>query len=235
VVITDAITDIVLVVIPGYLCWHLQMSVVLKLQVLAVFAFRLPLVALSGLFLKAWIRSLSMTNPGIRRSTPIVFQQAELCLSLMAATIPCLKSFIRSFDTGSGQKADIGSSNEYGSNSRNGGDSSKVPSGSYELSSMSKTDTETSRKRSRTRLHDDDGTVRVNPRPFASGRSNSKVARNTSLRGIMEPQGPDEADRQSQGSSKELFIRREMHWEVTSEQARRGSDLEKPGMLRLPQ
>ena len=87
VVVTDAITDVILVVIPGYLCWQLQMSIVLKVQVLAVFAFRLPLVALSGLFLKTWIRSLSIVNPGIHRTPAIIFQQAELCVSLMAATI----------------------------------------------------------------------------------------------------------------------------------------------------
>jgi hypothetical protein len=234
VVITDAITDVVLVLIPGYLCWHLQMSFLLKLQVLAVFSFRLPLVALTGLFLKTWIHSLSTVNPGVDRATPIILQQAELCVSLIAATIPCLKSFIRSFDTGSGVKATIGSSREYGSNGT-GASSSRNPNESYELSSMDKSKSEYSRRRSRTRARDDDGIFRVNSKPFASGRSDTSFARKESLRGGMETQGAQEADRQSQGSSKELCIRREMHWEVTSEDARRDSDVEDPGVLRLPE
>jgi hypothetical protein len=223
VVVTDAITDVVLVLIPGYLCWHLQMSFLLKLQVLAVFSFRLPLVALAGLFLKTWIHSLSAVNPGVDRATPIIFQQVELCVSLIAATIPCLKSFIRSFDTGSGVKATIGSSNEYGS-SGGGGSSSQNPNESYELSSMDKSKSEYSRKGSRNRTKDDDGTFRMNSKPFTSGRSDTKFARKESLRGRLDTKETQEEDRRSQGSSKELCIRREMHWEVTSEDARRHSD-----------
>jgi hypothetical protein len=234
VVVTDAITDIVLVVIPGCLCWHLQMSVLLKLQVLAVFSFRLPLVAFAGLFLKTWIRSLSTVNPGVDRTTPIIFQQAELCVSLMAATIPCLKSFIRSFDTGSGVKATIGSSNEYGSSGTNGSGSLNR-NRSYELSSTGKTKSEDSQKRSHTRTKHDDSTSRVHQKPFTSGRSDTRFTKKDSLRDRLDTQGTQEEDRQSQGSSKELFIRREMHWEVTSEEAQKDGDVEKPGMLRLPQ
>jgi hypothetical protein len=234
VVILDAITDIVLVVIPGYLCWQLQMSVTLKLQVLAVFAFRLPPVALAGLFLKTWITSLHAVNPGIRRTPAIVFQQMELCVALMAATIPCLKSFIRSFDTGSGVKATIGSSNEYGSYGRTGSNT-RNHGESYELPSLNRSKAETSRNGSRSPLKDDDGVVRANTRPFTSGWSKPSLMRNKSLRGTSEPRLAQNADRQSQESGKELFIRREMQWEVTSEEARRGSDVNNPGILRLPQ
>jgi hypothetical protein len=215
VVVIDAITELVLVVIPGYLTWQLQMSVVLKIQVVAVFAFRLPLVILTSLCMKAWIQSLSADNPGVGRAYAIIFQQTELCVSLMAATIPCLKSFIRSFDTGSGVKATINTSNDYGSWHRSGSRSA-TPGNSYEMSHMGGSNTATSCKRSRPRK-DDDGAIKVNSRPFASGRSNSGSIRNKSLQGAMQLQGTREVGRLSRASSKELFIRRETHWEVTSE------------------
>ncbi|KAF1357512.1 hypothetical protein EJ07DRAFT_74596, partial [Lizonia empirigonia] len=108
VVITDGITDLILAFIPTYLCRHLQMSILFKLQVLGVFAMRLPLIILAGLFYKAWKSSLHGDNLGVDRTTALVYQQSQLCSSLIAATIPCLKSFIQSFDTGSGQKAGLG-------------------------------------------------------------------------------------------------------------------------------
>ncbi|KAH8725674.1 hypothetical protein GQ44DRAFT_652357 [Phaeosphaeriaceae sp. PMI808] len=232
VVITDALTDIALVIIPGYLCWQLQMSVYLKIQVLTVFAFRLPLIALSGLVFKTWVSSLSAGNPGIHRTSAIIYQQVELCLSLMAATIPCLKSFIRSFDTGSGVKANFGtSSNDHNSGYHTGSDS-HTHGQSYQLSSIDQRKGDTTRSESDWK--EDDGTVRVNPRPFTTSRTNSILVLNKKLRDTFEAEDTQELDRHSHSSGKELFIRREVEWEVTSEDAVKGEELN-PGMLRLPQ
>ncbi|CAO2653631.1 Nn.00g030420.m01.CDS01 [Neocucurbitaria sp. VM-36] len=226
-VVTDAITDIILVIIPAYLCWQLQMSVLIKLQVLAVFSFRLPLVALAGLFLKTWVRSLSTNNPGVDRSPAIIFHQCELCVSLMAGTIPCLKSFIRSFDTGSGVKAGFGSSNEYGSSGRTSSNALKQQS--YQLSSLKRSKNSTSHTRSQ--LDENDGEIRVRSQPFSSGRAGQPpLAREKSNRSGYGWQ-QQETDRDSQGSRQELFIRKDLMWEVGSD-ARRGSDT--PGMLSLP-
>jgi hypothetical protein len=234
IVITDAITDVILVVIPAYLCWQLQMSVTLKLQVLAVFAFRLPLVALAGLFLKTWMRSLHSTNPGIQRTPAVIYQQSELCLSLMAATIPCLKSFIRSFDTGSGMKPSVGgSSNDYGSGERP--DNSRRHAESYKMASMKRSTGDSPRSRSRVQPDDVDGKVRVSSKPFASTQLGSTTSRSTNFKDTFGRQTVEESDRQSQGSAHGLCITREMQWEVTTENMRRGSDTNTPGMLRLPQ
>lgn len=217
VVATDAITDVILVSIPGYLVWQLQMSVKLKLQVLVVFAFRLPLIALANLFLKAWVRSLGTENPGVYRTPAIIYQQVELCVSLMAATLPCLKSFIRSFDTGSGVKATIGSSNEYGSSDRHGSNA-RTAGESYRMSPVKE---RRAGDDDRTRSRGHDGIMKGSPRPTTSNWSQPRLTRNASLRDALGPQRTLEADRQSQGSAKELLIRREMHWEVTSEEAYR--------------
>ena len=124
IAITDALTDVLLVLVPAYLVWQLQMSTQLKLQVISVFAFRLPLLPLSFLTLSSWNRSLHSSNPGVDRTSAILFQQSELCFSLIAGTVPCLKSFIRSFDTGSGVKVGY-TTNGYGSNGYGGSSGSR--------------------------------------------------------------------------------------------------------------
>jgi hypothetical protein len=65
VTVTDAVTDSILTVTPAYLRRRLHMNIRLKLQVLGVFALRLPLVVLSILFFKWWKLSLDDANPGI--------------------------------------------------------------------------------------------------------------------------------------------------------------------------
>lgn len=100
--ITDIITDIILVLLPTYLVSYLEMPRRLKIQVIAVFSFRLALTPLALLTLKKFQTANDGDNPGVDRALAVMYQQCQLCLSLIAATLPCLISFIRSFDTGSG-------------------------------------------------------------------------------------------------------------------------------------
>ena len=208
------------------------MSILVKLQVLAVFSFRLPLIALAGAFLKTWIGSLSSNNPGIDRSLAILLQQTQLCVSLMAGTIPCLKSFLRSFDTGSGVKAGFGSSNGYGSSGHSGSNMQNHTE-SFKLSSLNRSKSGTPLDPSRTIDDDDDdyyGVMKVNSRPFPNIRSNPSLNRDMSTTTALRQQ-EEEPDRGSQGSGRELFIRKDLEWEVASD-VRRASDT--PGMLKLP-
>jgi hypothetical protein len=206
IVITDALTDVILVFAPTYLVCQLQMSVALKVQVISVFAFRLPLITLSALAISNFNSSLSSPNPGVDRSPAIIFQQSELCFSLIAGTVPCLKSFIRSFDTGSGVKA--GYTSNYGSSGRGG---------SYPMQSLSAG----SAIRSQTQ---DDGEVRVNPKPFppinpGDGSLRSDPATNVTTAPYSTRTMHKEEDALSRGSQ-ELFIRRDVQWEVKSENIR---------------
>lgn len=232
VVVTDAITDLVLAVVPAYLCRHLQMNFLFKLQVLGIFALRLPLLALASLFLKYWKTSLNGDNIGVARTTALVFQQSQLCVSLIAGTIPCLKSFIQSFDTGSGVKAGFGQSTnssgygrrsnvQYSSNGRtNNGDSYQMSPLDRSVNSKAKPQIEV----------DNGGTARVNRKSFTmklcSATEESSVA--------MERCSTQDSDRQSQLSTQELVIRKDVRWEVRREAARRNSDINVPGLLRLP-
>lgn len=207
VAITDALTDVILILVPAYLVWQLQMGAALKMQVIAVFAFRLPLIPLSFLALTSWKRSLHSNNPGVDRTTAILFQQSELCFSLIAGTVPCLKSFIRSFDTGSGVKVGY-TSNGYGSSGDNRGLS-------YRMQSLN---TAGSAVRSH---NEDEGDVKVSTRPFTSGgrgRARASSISNVTTVEYMTPKAK-EVDTMSHGSQDELFIRRDVQWEVRSENA----------------
>lgn len=57
--VADGVTDLVLAILPAYLCRHLHMKFMFKLQVLGVFALRLPLLVLAGLSYKYWIISIA--------------------------------------------------------------------------------------------------------------------------------------------------------------------------------
>jgi hypothetical protein len=209
VVITDALTDFLLVIVPAYLVWQLQMSVKLKLQVISVFAFRLPLLPLAALGLTSFNKSLSSANPGVDRTPAIVYQQSQLCFSLLAATVPCLKSFIRSFDTGSGVKVQY-TSNGYDSNGYRRGESYRMESMSGHGSAL----------RSR---NDDKGDIKVTSRPFPKeghGHGRSRATSTSKVSTIAySVERPKEEDAASHGSQ-ELFIRRDVQWEVHSENLR---------------
>jgi hypothetical protein len=199
VVVTDAMTDLVLAVVPAYLCRHLQMDFMFKLQVLSIFALRLPLLALAGLFFKYWSTSLNSDNVGVARTTALVFQQTQLCVSLVAGTIPCLRSFIRSFDAGSGMKAGFGHStysSGYGHHS-NVHHSSSAPSNngeSYQMSSLSRSGKDKSEAQAG--VHNIE-VVRVNKKSFTV-RLHSDSEENSV---DMERRSTQASDRKSQLST----------------------------------
>jgi hypothetical protein len=209
VTITDALTDILLTITPAYLCRQLNMKVWFKLQVLGIFALRLPLVILSAFFFRSWTRSLDHANPGVARTRPLVYQQCQICYSIIVGTIPSLKAFLQSFDTGSGVKAGFGSSSQYGSGGSGGRSRPAMSPGASDipLTRMAKSG----------KMPADDSVEIGRELGREYGRSSSH-----------------DSDRRSHTSTQELFIRKDVEWEVTSEAARKGSDINTPGLLRLP-
>lgn len=69
-----------------------------KFQVIFAFAFRLPLIALSGLHLSYMAHARASDEPLLAVVSPLVVEQAMLTWSLVSATIPNMKRFMRSFD-----------------------------------------------------------------------------------------------------------------------------------------
>lgn len=72
------------------------------------------------------------TNPTFLQDKFIVWTQAELCYSLVAATIPSLRPFIQVLATNYGARP----ANGYGSSYDTGTASGQIPSGNYELGSL---------------------------------------------------------------------------------------------------
>ncbi|KAH9869095.1 hypothetical protein J1614_008172 [Plenodomus biglobosus] len=230
VVATDAITDSILALLPAFLCRNLQMRLEFKLQVLGVFALRLPLVPLAALFFKSWKVSLHSSNPGVARTAPLIYQQIQLCYSLIASTIPCLRSFLQSFDTGSGFKAGFGSSsNGYPYAWRSGGRQINTvhtdKSETYEMNAYLPSRKCTSSARNETY---GENSI-VNRTSF-----NTNGGLPTTDNGVdSKRRSTQESDRRSHQSTQELFIRKDVKWEVSRERVRRGSDVNSPGMLRI--
>jgi len=208
------LTDIILVMLPAYLVWQLQMNIRLKIQVLSAFAFRLPLLAFSILSLRYFISSLDSKNLGVDRTPAIAFQQSQLCFSLICATVPSLKAFIRSFDTGSGQK--VGFTTGYGS-------SGQYPRGygggnSYRMQSLSGNGGAGGGSQLQS-LNGENGDLKVNSKPFENGKAGHHVrgrAKSTVKVEVSSGKKDEDASITSHGSQ-EMIIRRDVKWEVKRE------------------
>lgn len=73
-----------------------------KFQVFIAFAFRLPLVIFSSAHLRLFKQYLASSKPQLGVSASLVLRQAMLTYSLISATFPNLKSFMKSFSMGMG-------------------------------------------------------------------------------------------------------------------------------------
>lgn len=84
----------VVIVIPVHLAWHL------KCQVVLAFAFRLPLIALAAVRLHYVDRYTTADNAGLAQTPIVILQQVYMAWSIISATIPNIKAFVRSFGSG---------------------------------------------------------------------------------------------------------------------------------------
>lgn len=86
------------------------MKVKYKAQVILAFSFRLPMIVLSILHLKS-LSTLAQANKSQSPVTDsLLYLQAMLAWSLISATIPNMRGFIKSFGTSFGMPAATGSS-----------------------------------------------------------------------------------------------------------------------------
>jgi hypothetical protein len=88
---------VLLFMLPIALTAPLQMPIKKKVQVVVAFAFRLPVIALSVLHYVRLISYVNAAEPLYSITDALVYQQAMLLWSLVAATIPNLKAFMKSF------------------------------------------------------------------------------------------------------------------------------------------
>ncbi|KAF2106570.1 hypothetical protein BDV96DRAFT_533619 [Lophiotrema nucula] len=192
----DIFLEVLLVTLPVLFIWPIQMKGYIKLQVIVAFGFRLPVIGFAIAHLH-YVSSYANSNNVSKDIIPaLVYQQFELFWSLLAATIPTLKAFMRSFNSGFGMEIDLdGYGSAYGSN------------GTYPLESLqnatSSNGAVVSRPgvRARTRERDD---VTFGSR---SATGSTRDRRITPLSDIMRE------------GSQELIIQKEVQWTVRHDDA----------------
>ena len=146
-------------------------------------------MALSILHLHYVADFANSDNPGIAIVPVVVIQQVELCWSLISATIPNMKSFVKSFSSGFGIQLDPSLTQAYGS-----GRLGRTANG-YEMGSVNGT----AKSGSGPRSHSDNGEAPpVPPKPLLSIKL-------TSTR---------EHDSIDSGGSQDHIIRKEVQWNV---------------------
>lgn len=97
---TGILLETALLFLPIYLIWDLQMSFWLKAIVLSAFAFRLPIIPLAIARIQNLKGAGNSTDYTFDVVLAVVFAQLEMHYSLIAATIPCARPFLKALNTG---------------------------------------------------------------------------------------------------------------------------------------
>ncbi|OCL11754.1 hypothetical protein AOQ84DRAFT_386610 [Glonium stellatum] len=205
ITILDGGSEIILVLIPAVMVYPLQMAFNLKFQVTLAFAFRLPLIALSILHLHYIPPTLNHT---LSRSTSFVaipallIQQIQLCWSLLSATIPNLRSFMKSFHSGFGMDMGMGTlGTSYTPGSY--GNGSRARTMGIRLHSLTTQDERTPPQGSGSKV------------AFEHGLRPDGAARSTVISHNAKGDAQLEDLSVRSGGSQELIIRRDVEWSVS--------------------
>jgi len=102
---SDVATDLINFFAAFALVWGIQMRMKLKIEVILAFSCRLPMVALSILHLQSYPSFQQPDDPRLDISASLLYLQIMLIWSLLSATIPHMRAFIKSFDTALGMPA----------------------------------------------------------------------------------------------------------------------------------
>ncbi|KAL1612384.1 hypothetical protein SLS60_000610 [Paraconiothyrium brasiliense] len=93
----DVVTEIILLVLPAFLVWQLQMKASYKLRVIAAFCFRILVIFFSIFHLGARIKYTDNAQPSpFNIVSTLTWHQTLLAWSLISTTIPNLKAFLHS-------------------------------------------------------------------------------------------------------------------------------------------
>ncbi|OAL53498.1 hypothetical protein IQ07DRAFT_628764 [Pyrenochaeta sp. DS3sAY3a] len=217
----DIFIEVLLVLLPVAFIWPIQLKRYIKLQVAVAFGFRLPVIAFAAVHLHFVSKYSSSTNVSRTIIPALIYQQYELSWSLLSATIPTLKSFMRSFNSGFGMEIDMDAHSGYKSGT--------FHNGAYPLGSMQRS---TARVITTTSIPDNReyhegvkrrGSPHVQNRPARSVRS----ARTVGVSGPKDPEitsFPAEPREGRSGSitsdgSQDMIIKREVAWSVSYEES----------------
>ncbi|KAF3074483.1 hypothetical protein CFAM422_003231 [Trichoderma lentiforme] len=114
----DILTEILTWLLIVWVSWSVNMSFSRKCQVALAFSFRLPLIAFSAIHLAYFSKYPTSPEPQFAVTNSLLFQQTMIVWSLITATVPNMKNFLKSFSIGLGfplayDSSVYGSSNAY--------------------------------------------------------------------------------------------------------------------------
>ncbi|KAJ4129453.1 hypothetical protein NW765_016326 [Fusarium oxysporum] len=98
----DILTEILTWLLVLQLSWSVNISYIRKCQVVMAFSFRIPLIALSAVHLAYSATNPASTEPQFAVTKALICQQIMVAWSLISATVPNLKNFLKSFSIGMG-------------------------------------------------------------------------------------------------------------------------------------
>lgn len=197
-------SEVLLAVIPILLLIEVQLRLPDKLLVMAVFGVRSLDIVFSAMNLHSVHGSFDQRDIGLAVVSPLIWMQTELLWSIFAASVPCLKHFMRPFD-----KIDEDtwrSNNEMYASERSGGRSWRDPrdkDGAIPLENI--------------KGHQQGNIVK------ASGNDRSMRPDHVNHKVVISSNGPqkvsDDDYRKSWGSQ-ERIIKASTHWEVRQESSK---------------
>ncbi|KAK4072941.1 uncharacterized protein Triagg1_5618 [Trichoderma aggressivum f. europaeum] len=203
----DILTEILTWLLIVWVSWSVNMSASRKGQVTLAFSFRLPLIAFSAIHLAYFSQYPTSLEPQFAVTNSLLLQQTMIVWSLITATVPNMKNFLKSFSIGLGFPLAYDSS-MYG------------PSNAYPLQSL-----ENSRSKATSAagastsvwIHNhSDSEARGRPhnwRPDQVPNQNAAMAHH--FGGVSRENLSDEE--RSRTGSRDMIIIKEVAWNVTHE------------------
>ncbi|KAH8810577.1 hypothetical protein F5884DRAFT_255871 [Xylogone sp. PMI_703] len=194
----DIIFELALVIMTIYLVWDLHTSMENKTTVVFAFSTRLPLIIFIAYRLVTFNSKGLTTNPTFLQEKFIVWTQTELYYSIMSATVPSLRPFIKTLASNYG----VSTMNAYGSGLRVAHADAYSGSNSYPLRSL-----RANRKASDYQYRIwSQGSNTVNTKSVNEERRTSK-SRNSVLDNISV----------ESNDSKKIIIQKDTTWEVVTD------------------
>lgn len=196
----DILTELLLLILPILFVRSIQMNHDVKTQVAVAFGFRLPLIAIAAVHLHYVSKYSRAANISQAMIPALILQQCELLWSIISATIPTLKKFMRTFSSGFGLDIDLDCS--YGP--RSGSHGNKT----YIMRSRQRTESFTLPM-----TQDESAPVEV-------PENIHKYSLNEGPSELCEPCSRPQSGHTSH-SSREMIIKRKVEWRISYEETTR--------------
>ncbi|KAI9744980.1 MAG: hypothetical protein M1835_002655 [Candelina submexicana] len=215
------VIEVLLLGLPIYLVWDLQMPMISKVIVVFAFAFRLPVLVAGIIRLRYLVPKLNSSDYTFDTVYGLVCTQIELHYSLMAATIPCMKPFVKAFHTGYLGTAARQTNYGYGYGTGTFGNSDKTDHGrSFALQSMRSRSAD-ERKNVEPQRQKSTHNLKLQEKELRPDMADSTVF-------IEHNQVQEESGSVTSHGSDQMIIRRTVGWDIRYE------DEEQQGQPQLP-